>query len=79
MVNGDGSELMVFLVTNKKLPEGYEVHTISLQERTWDKDEKKVIVEDVENRDIWNFDEIRIYLALFKYSRVKVSKSWGEV
>ena len=35
MANGDGSCLMVFLVTNKALPAEHVVHTLSLEERTW--------------------------------------------
>jgi hypothetical protein len=36
MANGDGSCLMVFLVTKKALPPEYVVHTLALEERSWE-------------------------------------------
>ena len=42
MANGDGENLMVFLVTTKKLPPENVVHTLTLQERTWVNNEVKV-------------------------------------
>jgi hypothetical protein len=47
MVNGDGSDLMIFLVTKKKLPDGYPIHSLTLDQRSWDAKEKTVKVENV--------------------------------
>ncbi len=40
--NGDGSTLMVHLVTTKPLPKESIVHTVTLEERTWDNGAVKV-------------------------------------
>ena len=40
-VSGDGENLMIFLVTNKKLPEEYPVETLTLTRRVWEKNEVK--------------------------------------
>ena len=42
MANGDGENLMVFLVTKKALPENSIVHTIMVEERTWKDNQVKV-------------------------------------
>ena len=42
MANGDGKNLMVFLVTTKKLPLESVVHTLTLHERTWENNQVKV-------------------------------------
>ena len=42
MANGDGENLMVFLVTKKKLPPESVVHTLTLKERTWENNMVKV-------------------------------------
>ena len=47
MVNGDGLEMMVFLVTKKALPEDCNVHTITIKERTWEENKVKVTPVDV--------------------------------
>ena len=47
MVNGDGSELMVFLVTKKALPENCPIHNITIEERTWENNRVKVTPVDV--------------------------------
>ena len=40
--NGDGSTLMVHLVTTKALPKESIVHTVTLEERTWENGAVKV-------------------------------------
>ena len=42
MGNGDGSTLMVFLVTTKALPADSVVHTVTLDRRTWENGGVKV-------------------------------------
>ena len=42
MGNGDGSILMVFLVTTKALPEESIVHSVTLERRTWENGAVKV-------------------------------------
>ena len=42
MVNGDGSELQICLVTKKALPPNCTVHTIMMEERTWENKTVKV-------------------------------------
>ena len=46
MCNGSGTELMVFLVTTKKIPPEFVVHSMTLQERSWE--DNQVKVTDVE-------------------------------
>ena len=48
MINGDGSELMVFLVTMKGLPAGCEIHKITVEERTWKNKSVKVTPVEVQ-------------------------------
>ena len=50
MANGDGSELMVFLVTKKALPIGSTIHSVQVDDRQWDKDRKCVVVKKVDIR-----------------------------
>ena len=50
MANGDGSELTVFLVTKKALPDGCKIHTVQIDDRQWDKNRKCVIVKKVDIR-----------------------------
>ena len=47
MANGDGSELMVFLVTKKGLPENCKITTITVEERTWEGGKVKVTPVEV--------------------------------
>jgi hypothetical protein len=42
MANGDGENLMVFLVTKKALPANSIVHTITVEDRTWKDGQVKV-------------------------------------
>ena len=42
MANGDGENLMIFLVTKKKIPPEFVVHTLTLHERSWENNEVKI-------------------------------------
>ena len=44
MASGDGETLAFVLVTTKALPSGYETEVMILEQRNWDKKQKKVIV-----------------------------------
>lgn len=47
MVNGDGENLMVFLVTKKGLPSDSVIHTITVEEREWVNNAVKVTPLDI--------------------------------
>jgi hypothetical protein len=48
MANGDGSTLMVHLVTTKALPKEKIVHTATIERRTWENGAVKVTLVDVQ-------------------------------
>ena len=47
MVNGDGSDTMVFLVTRKALPADSKIHVITVEERSWEGGKVKVSQVDI--------------------------------
>ena len=47
MVNGDGENLMVFLVTKKALPVNSVIHTVTVEEREWKDGAVKVTPLDI--------------------------------
>ena len=60
MINGDGSELMVFLVTKKALPPDCEVHKITVEERNWVDKAVKVTPVEIEFAVIHGITVIKV-------------------